>query len=289
MQFQKVAVTGGSGRLGKFVVDALKDHVDVTVFDLRPPEQDVPYVECSILDYDKLLAALEGHDAVVHLAAIPNPRTAPAPVTFNTNVQGTWNIFDAAEKAGIRRVSFASSDAATGLHYNPENWSAQYLPIDEEHPLRPVEFYGLSKQVSETIARSYANRGKMQVFAIRPTHIVFEPEWPELEARGADIQNYHLWAYVEPEDVAQAFRLTLEYDGDARYDAFFISAADTLSTRPTLELMRERTGSTAKIARPDLFESLPSASIFDITHARDVLGFEPKSDWRAMVARRDRA
>jgi nucleoside-diphosphate-sugar epimerase len=220
---------------------------------------------------------------VVHLAAIANPRTAPADVTFRINVQGTWSVLQAAEDAGVKRVVVASSDAALGLHYNPPDWQPQYLPIDEDHPLRPIDFYSLSKEVTESICRSYANRGRLEVLAIRPTHIVFPPEYPELAARGSDVQNYHLWTYVAPEDVAQAFQRCLSVDR-APYQAFFISAAEGLNTRPTLELVRERYGKLPEVRAPAYFENNPTASLLHIARAREVLGFEPEISWRQMAA-----
>ena len=284
MVLDRVAITGGSGRLGRYVLDLMRGRADVTVVDIRPPEQEkARFVEANILDLQTLEAAFAGHDAVIHLAAIPDPRTAPADVTFNTNVQGTWNALQAAETAGIRRVLVASSDSVAGLHYNPKGWPPQYLPVDEAHPLRPTEFYSLSKQMTEEICRSYASRGKLEVVAIRPSKIVLPHEWPELEARGADVRNFHLWAYVEPYDVAQALYLALALE-EVSYDVFFISAADTLCSRPTLEMMQERLGTLPEVRKPEIYERNPHASVFDISHAREVLGFEPRSDWRRLFA-----
>lgn len=284
MRFEKIVCTGGGGRLGAYVTNVLRSRCALTVVDLKPGSMpDVKYVDANILDLAALKSTFAGQEAVVHLAAVPNPRTAPAEVTFNTNVQGTWNVLHAAEEAGVRRVVLASSDAVLGLHYNPPSYGPHYLPIDESHPLRPIEFYSLSKEVTEAICRSYANRGKLEVLAIRPTHIVFPAEYPELETRGADVQNYHLWTYVSPEDVAQGFRLALEL-AQAPYQAFYISAADGLNTRPTLDMLRERYGRLPEIRNPEYFRSNPFASVLDVTRARDVLGFAPTSDWRKMVA-----
>lgn len=286
LKFNKVVVTGGSGKLGGFVVAELIDKCQLTVLDIKPPEQDVPYINADITDLEAMKKAFEGADAVVHLAAVPNPRTLPADVTFRTNVQGCWAVLEAAEQMGVKQVVVASSDASTGLHYNPADWKPQYLPIDEDHPLRPTEFYGLSKQITEVICESYANRGKMNVIAIRPTHIVFEHEWPEIEARGSDPDNYHLWSYVEPEDVAQAFRLALTRD-DIRFDKFIIAAADTMSESSTLGLVENLVGHLPEVRRPELFAELPTANTFDIARARERLGYAPKSDWRKMIERRD--
>jgi len=284
MRFEKVVCTGGSGRLGKYVTEELRRRCALTVLDMRPCDAaGVQYIDANVTEGAALKRAFAGHDAIAHLAAIPNPRTAPADVTFHTNVQGTWNVLQAAEEAGVRRVVVASSDAVLGLAYNPPGYGPQYLPIDEDHPLRPIEFYSLSKEVTEAICRSYANRGKLEVLAIRPTHIVFPPEYPELEARGTDLHNYHMWTYVSPEDVAQAFRLALEL-GKAPYQAFFISAANGLNTRPTLEMLRARYGAVPQIRKPDHFRKNAHASVLDVSRARDVLGFEPTSDWRRMIA-----
>jgi nucleoside-diphosphate-sugar epimerase len=234
-----------------------------------------------VTDYGALKAVLTGCDAVIHLAAIPNPRSAAADVTFRTNVQGTFAVLQAAEDVGVRRTVLASSDSVVGFHYNPPAWRPLYLPIDEAYSLRPTEFYSLSKRVSETIAESFARRGRMEVVVIRPAHIVFPPEYPELEARGSDLQNYHLWTYVAPEDVAQSFRLALMLPA-VRFDTFFIAAADGLNQQPTLEMLHQRYGALPEIRKPAVYERLPTASVLDISHAREVLGFEPTSDWRLM-------
>ena len=137
-----------------------------------------------------------------------------------------------------------------------------------------------------SICRSYANRGKVEVIAIRPTHIVFPPEYPELEARGADVQNYHLWTYVAPEDVAESFRCALD-TADGPYGAYFITASDGLNTRPTLELLRERYGAVPPLRDVSYFEKNPTAAILDGARARSHLGFEAKINWRDMAELRD--
>jgi UDP-glucose 4-epimerase len=282
-RFEKLVCTGGSGRLGRHLVALLRDCGQVTVLDAAPPEAAGPFVQADITDIGALRRAFAGQDAVVHLAAIANPRTAPPEVTFRTNVQGTFAVLQAAEEAGVRRVVVASSDSVVGFHYNPPDWQPRYLPIDERHPLGPTEFYSLSKQVTETICQSYAHRGRLEVVVIRPTHIVFPPEYPEVEARGSDLMNYHLWTYVAPEDVARAFQLALALPA-VRYETFFITAADGLNTRPTLELVRERYGFLPEIRRPEVYERLPTASVLDGGKAREMLGFQPTRDWRRMLA-----
>jgi len=282
MRYQNVVVTGGSGRLGRYVVERLRGRCRLTVLDKVPPHApDVAHADVSITDLAALRSVLRDvrADAVVHLAAVPNPRTSSPELCFQTNTFGTWAVLQASENESVRRVVVASSDSATGLHYNPKDWAPQYLPVDEAHPIRPTEVYSLSKAVTETIARSFADRRQLEVLVIRPGHIVFAPEYPEIEARGSDVQNYHLWGYVAPEDVAQGFDLALELE-DGSYDCFFIGAADGLNRRPTLEMIEERFGRLPEIRRPGLYDDLPTAGVFDITHARERLGYRPRLTWR---------
>lgn len=284
-QIHNVAVIGGSGRLGRHVVTAVAATAKVTVVDLAPPPDTLhPFIKANINDLDGLISALEGFDALILTAAIPNPRSAPEQVTFTTNVVGTWNVLQAARTLGIKRVVVASSDAVTGLHYHPSNWQPQYLPIDEEHPLRPSEVYSLTKEITEAICRSFAAESDMAVIALRPAHIVYPPEYPELRERGADPANYHCWTYVHPDDVAQAFVLALAAETEpGTCESYFIAAAETLSERPTLEICSER-WNQLPIRQPELYEQNPHASVFSITKAVEQLGYRPTVSWRDLVS-----
>ena len=189
---KRVVVTGGSGRLGSYVVDRLKRNHAVTVLDINPPKtNDVDYLNLSITDLAALTKAFKDVDAIVHLAAVPNPRTSSPQACFTVNTQGTWTVLQAAEDASVKRVVVASSDAATGLHYNPKDWAPQYLPVDEAHPIRPSEVYSLTKEITESICRCFSVRGKVEVIAIRPGHILLEvgpsnrlSDWTNFSAKG---------------------------------------------------------------------------------------------------------
>lgn len=289
MAHENIAVTGGTGLLGSHVMRRLRGRAALTAVDIKPPHESDrllgTFVEASITDYDAMRAAFAGQDAVIHLAAIPNPREAAAGVTFNTNVQGAWTVLQAAEDAGVRRVVVASSDSVFGFSFNPPDWQPQFLPVDETHPVRPTEFYSLSKKVTEAIAESYAARKKLEVLAIRPSHIVFPRGYPEIGKRGADVQNYHFWAWVAPEDVAQGFDLALNMPAYRGYDVFTIAAADGMNTRPTLEMAQERWDPMPGVRRADIYRDNPTASVLDITKARQRLGYDPVIDRAALIAK----
>src|SRR5688572_10317856 len=116
MAFDKVMVTGGSGLLGRYVVRELRANGHgVTVFDLKPPETGVPYLQGDIMDLAAVETALKGHDAVIHLGGLDLAIQAQPNDFMRVNVIGTWHVLQAAEKAGIRHAAIASSVAATGL------------------------------------------------------------------------------------------------------------------------------------------------------------------------------
>lgn len=285
MTYDRIAVTGGAGLLGGHVLRRLADKARLTSIDVKAPTAAVDHVaEASITDVAAMTSALKGHDAVVHLAAIPNPREATAEATFQTNVQGTWSVLQAAEAAGVRRVVIASSDSVFGLSYNPPDWPPRFLPVDETHPTRPTEVYSLSKKVSETIAETFAARRSLEVIAIRPCHIVFPRGYGEVETKGQDAQNYHFWAFVAPEDVAQGFDLALHWNDYRGFEVFTIAGAQGLNTRPTLDMAAERWGHMPEIRRPEIYQRDPTASILDTTKARERLGYQPLVDRGRLVA-----
>src|SRR5229473_4936106 len=151
-------------------------------FDLKPPQGDAPFLRGSVLALADLEAAMRGVDALVHVAAIPNPRDRPPEVVFETNVRGTWNTFHAAARAGVKKAVLISSECATGLCYQKDEFPPDYLPIDEAYPLRPAEVYGLSKQAAEAVAASFARTG-MDVTVLRPLFILFPRSYPEIRER----------------------------------------------------------------------------------------------------------
>jgi UDP-glucose 4-epimerase len=165
-----VFLTGGRGRIGKAVINRLlqKDWqiraVDVTTGDSQPG---VDYRQCDILDYAALHEAMRGCDAVIHLAALPAPMLAPASDTFQINVAGTYNVFEAASRHGIKRVVQASSINALGCAYNITDLHLAYLPIDEDHPIFTNDAYSFSKQIIEQIGDYYWRRDGISSVALR--------------------------------------------------------------------------------------------------------------------------
>lgn len=151
-----VLVIGGAGYIGSHVVKALlKDGCKVTVYDNLSSglEQNLfdeaEFVKGDILDYEKLLEVSKGFDAIIHLAAFKaagESMILPEKYSVN-NITGTLNILNAASENGIKRIVFSSSAATYG--------EPSYLPIDEEHPKNPENYYGFTKLEIERFLEWY--------------------------------------------------------------------------------------------------------------------------------------
>lgn len=283
MTTRRVLVTGGSGGIGTFVLSELAASCHTTVFDQREPSGSAArFVRGDVLDLAALTDACQGIDAVIHLAAIPNPFGDPPERIFTVNVTGTFHACEAAVRAGVRRVILAGSDSATGLAIKAVPVAPAYLPVDEAHPRLPSEVYGLSKLLVEEIGQTYARGRGLEVIVLCPVFVVLPGKEGQLAERGAERVSRNLWAYVEPADVAQAARLALELPR-VGYEAFLIGAADTLSPVPSLELVHRAFGALPEIRRPEWFAANPHASLYDIGKAMRVLGYHPRSDWRRFV------
>ena len=279
-----IAVTGGRGRLGRYVVQELERHHWVRVIDRTPSRWEDDTVAIDVLDGTTLTAALSEQEVVIHLAAIDRSVASSPEEVFETNVRGTWNVFQAAASAGVRRVILCSSSSALGLDDTNPDMPPLYLPVDEAHPPRPTGTYGLSKLIGEQIAASFARTGEMEVLILRPDYVAFPEMLPILSGasggqpdREAEPRPY-LRAYVGPEDVARAFRLAAER-AYAGIETFHIAAADTFIDEPTLDYLRGLYGGLPPLRKPELYAAVPRASAWDIEHARRALGWRPTTTW----------
>ncbi len=279
MKFEKIAVTGGSGRLGRYVVEELRGHCDVTIVDLVPPEERIAFHKCDILKPGELKKALAGQDAVVHLAGLDLVQAATPDAFVHVNAVGTWNVLQAAQHAGTKRVVQCSSVTATGLNESREDFMPKYLPVDEMHPLAPVHPYGVSKLLQEEIARSFNHLNGLQVISLRLMLVIFDAANIALvHERLQDPENRWLYYYISPQDAARAFHCALVAD-ELPFDTMFITAQDTCHEAATLTWFSEKFGSLPEVRNPGIYERNPRTSIFSGARARDILDFQSQDDW----------
>lgn len=277
-----VAVTGSSGRLGRLIVHKLlaAGH-DVVGLDRTPNSSSGSrFIQGSILDTDALASTFAGADAVVHTAALLT-RGNTQPDIFEVNTRGTWNVFDAANRAGARRVVSFSSECAVGQCFQRAMRPPRYLPIDEAHPLEPQGAYSLSKQLGEDIARAFRRAGGPSVVILRPTWVMFPMPASELEARRV-LGHGDMWCWVAPDDVAAATVAAVALETD--FDTFFLGAPNTLCEAPTLDRLRARWGTLPALRDPGFYAADPTAGIYDSRKAGQKLGFQPTRDWRGLLS-----
>lgn len=280
-----VLVTGGSGNVGGFVCrDLVRHGYRVTVFDRRPPagKGAMGYAEGSVLSLPDLRAAMAGVDAVVHLAAIPHPANDPADVVFEVNAMGTYRVLDSAAQAGVGRAVVASSDSTYGFVFGTGEERPQYLPIDEEHPTRPADSYGLSKWVDEQICAQHSRRYGMTTVALRYCWVWFPPDYPDPGALAADAESCRrtLAGYVDARDVAQAVRLALQAPLSG-HETFLISARDTYLPFPTRDFIAQAFPDLPELRQPAQFMVDAFASLFSTAKAERILGYRAEHTWRS--------
>jgi uronate dehydrogenase len=163
MHRERVLVTGARGRVAGQLLPAVRDRWDLRLLDHAGDGDDLgaPLLVGELTDRRLLATALDGVDAVVHLAGNPDPE-APWSQLRDPNVEGFAALLDVARDRGVRRVVFASSVHAMGAHEGRRRW-----PIDPAWPPAPCCAYGATKAFDEGLARAYDYRTDMTLIGLR--------------------------------------------------------------------------------------------------------------------------
>jgi CDP-glucose 4,6-dehydratase len=259
----RALVTGGQGFIGGHLVRALLARGDeVTVLDLPSApgsalalhglEREVELIEGDVADRAAVDRAMEGADAVFHLAArtLVGPAADDPLGTFRTNVEGTWTVLEAARSAGPGAVVVASSDKA----YGPSD----ALPYSEGDELRPAATYEGSKAAADVIARSYWDSWQLPVAVTRLANVYgggdlnasrLVPEAasaflsgraPKIRSDGSPRRDFlhvsdAVAAYLAVEDAVAR--------GPGRGEALNAGTGTARSVRELIDLIREKAGS----------------------------------------------
>ncbi len=278
----KVLITGGSGKIGKYVLKELEGRYELTNFDIvEPTDSKHEFVKGDITKLEDLEKVMPGHEAVIHLAAIPHPLVDPPEKVMFINTMGTFNALEAAAKNGVKKFIAATSDSALGFVFQEHHFLPEYIPIDEEHPLKPQDPYGLSKLVNEETCKMYTRRYDMTTICLRPCFVWFPEDAesytkllnnPERGAKG-------IWVYTAVYDIARAFRLALEVEG-LKHEAFFICADSSYAPDyDTLDLLNKY--------YPGIKDIDPSfkgnMSPISCAKAERLLGFKAQHDWTDII------
>jgi nucleoside-diphosphate-sugar epimerase len=244
MPLRTVLVTGMSGLIGSALRRHLTGKYELSALNRRS----IPGVTCyqaDIADLAAIASAFDGIDTVVHLAA----RTGSSDVfdeILRANVVGTYNVFEAARRAGVGRVIYASSGATVSAWERDPPWNAlvagrydeagAWKKMTHETPTRPSGLYGASKIWGEAIARHYADAHGLSAICVRIGRV-------KSEDRPLSMRDYTVWC--SQRDVVRMIELCIAAPPTLRFDVFFAVSDNRWGYR-------------------------------DLEHARAVLGFEPR-------------
>jgi nucleoside-diphosphate-sugar epimerase len=277
-----IAITGAAGKTGRVVCRHFLDHG----YEVRPIDSEgrpgrygelagdlgVGLFRADLTDVGEALESLADCDAIVHLAAIPAPGLRPDSTTFLVNTAMNYNVFAAAQRLGIGRVVWASSETTFGL---PFDTPPRYAPIDEDHYPLPTSTYALSKVVGETMATHFAEWTGGTFLALRISNVHVEADYAAVPSYQADfaLRRWNLWGYVDARDVAAAVERALAADVAGALVAI-VAAADTCMRRASADLLR-KVYPSVELRRPvEGRETLLSIQL-----AREALGYSPAHSW----------
>lgn len=280
---KKVVVTGGSGRLGQFVIrDLLSRGYQVLSLDkVAPREKLCPSWLADLRYSGDLFEALKNAYGIIHLGAYQAPNLAPDAETLSNNVSSTYNVLRAASDSKVKKVVLASSTAAFGFIYAAKLWAPDYLPLDEQHSSNPQDSYGLSKVLGEKIADSIVSVHRdMTVSSLRFPGVNFDLSYESFRERWRNppARASGFWTYIDARDAATTCRLALEAKFTG-HEVFIASAPKNCMIQPTVELVKKYLPKGAKIKKV----AGTHWSCVDSAKARRVLGFRAAHVWQDYI------
>ena len=272
MTAMNVVITGAAGRIGRYVLRefAAAGHAGLGV-DVAPAHG--PCLRVDLTDAGQVYGALAGADAVVHMGAWANAGLVPDTRTYADNVTGTYNVFQACADLGIRRVVSASSAQVYGFFAH----DPLQLPVDEGHPLRPLNSYAASKIAGEQAAAYFSERHGLEILSLRIMGARMPAELPaEIAAMQADPASGKglLWTRVDARDVALACRQAVEAKA-LESGPCNLTGAQVVVDADTAALLE------AHVAHPPRWRGERSArdSPMSCARARRLFGYRPRYVW----------
>jgi uronate dehydrogenase len=199
-----VLITGAAGGIGTRLRPLLKARYKrLRLSDLKAPDNLADgevFFQADLADMAETERAVAGADAIVHLGGFSVE--GPWETILNANIVGSYNLFEAARRHGVKRIVYASSNHVVGFYERNRR-------IGVDAPVRPDSRYGVSKAFGEALAALYAFKHGLEVTCIRIGNMTDVP---------ADRRRLSIW--ISPEDLMQLIRIGLEHP-DIRYEIFY--------------------------------------------------------------------
>lgn len=288
----RVLVTGGAGFIASHIVDELVQlHHEVSIVDNlstgneKNVNKKAIFYKCDITDRDRLKIAFEVErpEVVIHHAAQIDVQTSLNSPAFDaeTNIVGTINILECCRHFDVRKIIYPSSAAAYG--------EPKYLPLDENHQVDPVSFYGISKLTPEYYIKKYASLYGVNYTIFRYANVYGERQVPKGEGGVVSIFTQRLLNNEAPfifgdgeqtrdfiyvKDIAQANIFALS-KGDN--ELLNISTNKAITINELLKVMKDISGSTVDAVYKEVRKGEILHSYLDNRRA------EEKLDWKIKV------
>ncbi len=283
---KRILITGSEGDVGSALLPQLARRFDATGFDLKPHEADDKAIQGDLLNCEDIAHAVEGMDAIVHMAALLCREEQD--LSIDINVKATANVLQAAVDAGVKRVVYCSSVWASG-HGSTE----PYQPIDEEIPCEPICMYGQTKWLGELMTEWYGRMHGLETVIIRFCGYYLAAGYADdgtIDWGHADIPALFgrcLTAgrkLMNPADLGEAFGLAAEKPGISGqrfvvgvHTPYTAADAEELKSAPSAVVERYYPGVPALLDELGI-EIPPMPFLYSHEKARTVLGFRSQHD-----------
>ncbi|TVR62646.1 MAG: NAD(P)-dependent oxidoreductase [Spirochaetaceae bacterium] len=239
----RILITGAGGMIARDLVEALQDRYTLRLTDRVRLRTDHDFVQADLTDIDALDRACDGVDAVVHLGAATWEYDVHD-VMIPANITGTWNIFEAARRAGVGRLVFASTHHTVGFHHVDGT-----LNLTEAAEPRPDTFYAVTKLYGEALARYFSERYGLHAYCLRIGYYMSDGRVAE------GLGRYKEALVLSKRDFVQMVELCLSAD-EPRFGVYnCVSAA----RRPwlSIEKAREQLGYSPRDTVESIFGAVP--------------------------------
>lgn len=282
MKLLKIVVTGGSGKLARYLVPKLILEHEALLFDKQPPDQNpFLFTQGDITDMDKLNKAFQGAKAVIHLAALRSRYNHLPMEVMESNTKGTFCVLEAARSREVKKIIFASSDAVLGMAQSKTEFPPEYLPIDEKHPLKPQDPYGISKFLGERMCCYYAIGYDMDIIALRFSNILCQGDEQKYldDAKDLSTRRKSLWAWIHVDDAVNAIMRSLDSELQG-FEVFHIAADDICLLSLSVKELLEKFFPETSIRKP----LTNKESLIDCSKAKHVLGLQISRRFEEVMA-----